>query len=165
MQNNTNSTAALKKLITWARALKISETIIPSDIEALANLEILNLYNQNLTTLPNEISALTNLKKLYLASNCFNELPLVVCRLKKLETLFIMNNTIDNLPNEIMELSNLKELVAFDNNISDITNIVKMKQLDYLILSYNKLSPEQTKALEKAFSEKVNCSNQKIDKK
>jgi len=55
--------------------------------------------------------------------------------------------------------------VAFDNNITTIPNLVQMKKLDYLVLSYNKLSQEQTSTLQKEFIGKCNLANQKTDMK
>jgi len=166
MQNNTHTSAALKKLIEWARTLNIHETIIPSDIDELASLETLILYNLQLTTLPNELSALVNLKNFYLASNSFTELPLVVCKLEKLEVLWIMNNRIKELPNEITNLSKLKELVVFDNDIEAFPNIgFEMQHLEYFNLRSSKLSAEDITTLEKNFKGKCDFSNQKIDAK
>jgi len=165
MQNNTHTSAALKKVVTWARSLNIPESIIPSDILELENLETLNLYDLKLTTLPYELSALSNLKKLYLASNRFSELPPVVCKLKQLEVLWIMNNSIEVLPEELLNLCNLKELVAFDNNIITLPDLIQLKKLDYLVLSYNQLSPAQTTALEKEFTGEGNFSDQRTAKK
>ena len=139
---NTHTTAALKKLIVWARDNNISETNIPSCVDTLVSLEKLSLYNLNLSNLPDEIGALKNLKELYLPSNRFEKIPNVVYSLKNLEVLWVHDNCISEIPQEILQLVNLRELVAFSNNIVEIPNLWELQKLNYLVLSYNRLSKE-----------------------
>ena len=86
-------------------------TQIPDDIfDGFANLERIDLNNNQLTELPQSIGNLTNLKWLTLSSNQLTELPQSIGNLTNLEILLLGINKLTEPPNYIANLTNLKRL-------------------------------------------------------
>lgn len=135
-----------------------------SKLQSLANLRILNLYDNCLTdvdgigllsqtpieeinlgcnklsTLPLEFGSLKTLKSLWLDDNNFETFPTCVCSLKELTTLRMSGNSIKYVPPLISSVSKL-EILALDNNeINEFPEgLVQLSELKHLWLRQNKL--------------------------
>lgn len=85
---------------------------VPGNVFNLANLEELNLSNNQLTgALPGEIRFLKNLKILNVSNNQLTGVPAEIGQLSQLEILDLSDNQLTGLP---YELANLKKLKTFD---------------------------------------------------
>jgi len=89
--------------------------VIPTTIQNLSKLEVLNLDFNNIKELPSEIYNLRTLKKLNIRDNKIGMISSAIENLSNLEELKLSNNFIKELPNEIFNLPNLKELYLEDN--------------------------------------------------
>ena len=107
-----------------------------SRIPALANLRVLNLYENELTslqgigmlsqspleelnlgfnkisTIPLEFGSLTSLRTLWLDDNNLEQFPVCLCQLKGLVSLRLSSNDLQTLPMSISSLQSLETLVS-----------------------------------------------------
>lgn len=83
------------------RKNQLSSYAIPTRINELQNLTLLNLANNNLEALPDEICELKNLSELDISNNLMIVLPDDIGYLVKLEKLYINSNQLEFLPSSI----------------------------------------------------------------
>eukprot|EP01132_Coremiostelium_polycephalum_P005345 gene5345-6667_t len=128
---------SLQQLILFNNSL----VSLPSSIETLVNLTILDLSHNNLKQLCREIGNLVNLRELYLSNNGLIQFP-TTGNLLNLKKLLIENNQIETIPPESLE--SLTKLQTFDissNLIQTLpSTISKLKSLKQLNISRNKLT-------------------------
>ncbi|MEO0456806.1 MAG: hypothetical protein AAF152_09515 [Cyanobacteria bacterium P01_A01_bin.114] len=80
-------------------------------IETVAEeVEVLNLFGENLKVLPSEIGQLKNLRTLYLRYTCLDSMPPEIEQLTNLQSFYISNNQLSSLPSEIGQLRSLQTL-------------------------------------------------------
>ncbi len=102
-------------------------TSVSIDIFNDTSLTELNLSHNNLTgALPSQVQKLRNLEILNLSDNQFTGVPAEVGQLKKLKILDLSNNELTGLPYEIGNLTQLEILDVSGNNYSeaDLAKIV-----------------------------------------
>ncbi len=128
-------------LITKLSLLRISLTVLPSEIDAFSRLTELNLSCNMLSILPPTIGNLSQLNALFLSSNQLTSLPDTIGNLSLLKTLIIAENRLTSLPDTI---GNLSQLEWFQMNGNRLTNlpltIGNLSQLTELNLNYNQLA-------------------------
>lgn len=150
------------KDVTYISVFARPNTIVPEDINTLANLEELHLFDSDISeipiaigglkklkiltilkdpieSLPKEIGNLISLEKLYVSGCRLKDIPDEVTNLKNLEQLWIGGenggNSISALPEEIGKLENLTSLNLYGNPISELPESLKMcHKLKYLCL-------------------------------
>ena len=88
---------------------------IPESIEALAELEVLNLGYNKLTKLPATLKNLKKLKLLDLSWNDFVEIPTFILQLPLLQVLNLDHNYIEEIPEEVFR-SMKKINISLSNN-------------------------------------------------
>ncbi len=86
----------------------------------LKSVELLNFYNNHITSLSEKVGLLENLQILDLYHNQLSFLPQNIVKLKNLQTLAVSNNNLWEFPNAIQELPNLKILYAHHNKLSSV---------------------------------------------
>ena len=105
------------------------------------NIEVLNLFGNQLTALPPEIGLLTNLRELYLGRNQLTSLPTEIGQLTNLRELHLEGNQLTSLPTEIGQLTNLRELCLGRNQLTTLpAEIGQLTNLRELYLEGNKLT-------------------------
>ena len=115
---------------------------VPETISKLSNLQLLFLYNNEISEIPESITSLSKLQDLYLNSNQISEIPDSIASLSNLQKLYLSKNQISGIPDNIASLSNLQELYLSDNQISEIPdNIGYLSNLQRLNL-YDNLNSE-----------------------
>ncbi len=119
---------------------------LPPEIGNLFNLIILDLWSNSLTSLPPEIGNLSNLSWLALADNNLTALPPEIGSLSNLTTLRLFYNNLRSLPPEIGNLTNLTYLDLSDNNLiklpPEVGNLPNLTKLDLLGNPIKSLPPE-----------------------
>lgn len=119
---------------------------LPSEIGNLANLQILYLWANQLTSIPPEIGNLEKLVMLYLGSNQLTSLPPETGNLANLQRLDLSYNQLKSLPPETGKLENLLGLYVNGNHLMSLpTEIGNLSNLEFLLLGGNQLtsiSPE-----------------------
>ncbi|WP_207696234.1 hypothetical protein DOK67_0002034 [Enterococcus sp. DIV0212c] len=96
---------------------------IPKNIEALQNLEVIDLKDKHLIGyLPDELGNLTNLKKLSIFGNSFTgEIPKTVSKLENLEFLALNDNKLTGtVPSGLEKLTKLKQVYINKNALVGI---------------------------------------------
>jgi len=161
-----------------------SVTTIPKCISNLKKLEYLDLSYNEITSVPNEIGKLTNLVELKLNDNNISSCPSALNKLKNLEKLSLKYNQIKKVSisglssleeltlnnNELTSvslknLSNLKSLEIYTNKISSFpSSIYKLKNLEVLLISYNKISSISSDIKNLTKLKTLDISNNKITK-
>ena len=136
-----------------------------STIKKLANLKVLNLYENQLTSLkgigilastpvedinlgfnhlsniPLEFGNLSTIKTLWLDDNQLETFPICLCSIPGLEVLRLTGNRITNIPQSVAVLVNLKTLAVDNNNIAEFpTGILHLPKLEHLWLRQNRLT-------------------------
>jgi internalin A len=81
-----------------------------ANLQALTNLEQLDLDGNLLARFPSELCQLTNLRELDLSGNRLTELPAELGQLTSLEKLNLRGNRLAELPTELGQLTDLQEL-------------------------------------------------------
>ncbi len=115
-------------------------TEVPPEIGQLTNLQVLNLFGNQLTTLPPEIGQLENLQVLSLDQNRLTTLPPEIGQLSNLQGLYLGDNQLTTLPPEIGLLSNLQWLDLGDNQLTILpSEIGQLNRLCFLNLASNNL--------------------------
>ncbi|MEJ2615516.1 MAG: T9SS type A sorting domain-containing protein [Ignavibacteriaceae bacterium] len=166
---------------------------IPTDIQNLTALTVLDLSDNNLTgEIPKEIGDLSNIIELYLHRNKLNgpipqelgklsnlthlwlysnelekEIPKELGNLSSLLYLWLDNNKLTGtIPSDLGKLINLKELTLYKNNLSGIISAEfrKLKNLQVLWLQNNELDGNIPPELgELVKLENLSLSNNKLD--
>ncbi|MBI3123007.1 MAG: leucine-rich repeat domain-containing protein [Ignavibacteriales bacterium] len=120
----------LTSLVAWECGL-IS---LSPEISALANLEYLDISNNQLTQVPSEICALSNLQSLEVSDNELTQIPSEIFALFNLQSLDVSFNQLTQLPSEIGNLSNLQSLDVSFNQLtqlpSEIGTLTILQTLD-----------------------------------
>lgn len=93
-------------------------TGIPVEIGKLSKLRVLDYSDNEIDTMPQEIANLAGLKELSLAGNNYRQMPTDLLKINSLEVLDLSGNQISDIPSEITNLTNLKQLILTDNLIS-----------------------------------------------
>ncbi len=74
---------------------------LPPELGELANLKILNIFDNKLPNLPKEIGRLTNLQTFFLREYKLTELPAEICNLRELKKFMIDINPLERPPLEV----------------------------------------------------------------
>ncbi len=113
---------------------------VPEAIGSLAQLQELNLFNNQLTALPEAIGSLTQLQELDLSYNQLTALPEAIGSLAQLQKLSLANNQLIKLPEAIGSLAQLQSLNLYHNQLTTLPeSLGKLTQLQILILVGNNL--------------------------
>lgn len=116
-------------------------SVLPPEISGLTEMEILNLFNNQLSDLPAEMGSLTRLNDLSLNGNQFSNLPPVIGSLSGLSSLGLHSNQLSTLPAEIGNLSNLNFLALYSNQFSTVPPVIwSLTGLRVLYLFDNQLT-------------------------
>ena len=106
---------------------------IPEQIFSFNNLQILEMYHNDLTHIPKEIKLLTRLKELRLSNNKIMHIPDELYFLTKLEKLVLNHNPIKNLSSKIKNMLGLKciyigatDIQTFPDELFELPNIEKI---------------------------------------
>ncbi len=100
---------------------KNSISQIPTQINQLKNLRILDLTENQLPQVPIALSECRKLKELNLTSNRLQNLPAWISKLTELKFIYLDKNQLDELPTSILELPRLKELHIEYNRFEPIS--------------------------------------------
>jgi internalin A len=125
-------------------------TKLPTAIGQLAQLRELWLNNNQLRALPASIDQLTQLQRLVLSGNRLSKLPASINQLGQLEILSLYNNKLTALPESIGQLTQLKELYVYNNQLTILPeSIGQLEKFQRIDLSQNKLTalPESIRHL------------------
>jgi Leucine-rich repeat (LRR) protein len=138
---------------------------VPSEIEQLKKLKLLDLDSNRLQSLGDSVWKLDNLRVLKASYNSLTEISPNIGSLSNLRELHLSGNKITTLPKELFELKNLEVLVVRDNSIGKIPKeIGKLQNLKVLDLSGNQIAvvPEaitSLKSLERLSLSKNNITD------
>jgi hypothetical protein len=118
---------------------------VPSSLDDLSSLQILDLSNNQLTgSIPPELGSLPNLQYLYLNSNQLSgSIPTELGNLSGLERLRLFNNQLSgNIPPELGNLSSLQILSMYENQFTGTIpdELGNLSNLQALYLRKNQLS-------------------------
>lgn len=98
------------------------------------NLQILEMFSNNINSIPPEISKLTRLKELLLSGNNIKEIPVELYELKNLEKLSLNGNPIKSISSDIKNLKKLNNIqinytniTTLPNELFELPNIQKIK--------------------------------------
>ncbi|MEO1486013.1 MAG: DUF5018 domain-containing protein [Bacteroidota bacterium] len=113
---------------------------LPPEIGKLANLETLDLSDNELENIPKEIGELRQIETLRINGNSqIKKLPNEMKSLTKLRTLSLYGIKFSEIPELVWELSNLTNLNIGNTNITRVSpRIGNLKKLDFLTLSKNR---------------------------
>lgn len=100
---------------------------LPSTVGMLSSLVELNASNNYISSLPQEITQLHNLRVLYLRGNQLAELPTDMDRLESLEVLDLSLNKLKEIPANLFKIKKLKTLYLTGNDFKE-KDILKLKQ-------------------------------------
>ena len=98
---------------------------IDNRLDALKQLEYLELSKNNFLEIPKEIFEILTLKKIYLSDNQISDLPNEIINLKDLEYLFLDNNAIVEVPRSLFELKRVKKISLRNNNLKSLPSELK----------------------------------------
>ncbi|XP_005362386.1 leucine-rich repeat-containing protein 69 [Microtus ochrogaster] len=149
----TRMPSALEKL-PGLRILNLQNNLIHEvcpELRTLTKLTLLNLGNNLFEEIPEEMKYLTSLKKLHLFGNRICSIATGVCDgLQELVLLNLNDNRLKSLPQEVGRLRNLTYLSINHNQLTGIpTELCSIQSLSELHLNYNQLMgiPEEIKLL------------------
>jgi Leucine-rich repeat (LRR) protein len=115
-------------------------TDLPADMDRLAYVVKLNLFNNKVPTLSAKWAAMDQLISLDLSSNRLSLIPSVIGKLTHLEELNLNKNLIPTLPIEISHMKKLKKLTMRQNALTSLPNeFCDLEQLESLDLAMNTL--------------------------
>lgn len=130
-------TIRLYKHINYLRLSNNAIKKIPDFLGELQLLESLSLSNNKVQSVPDSLSKLTNLKFIYLDHNRFTNFPEVITRIPSLEFLKLTANKLQEIPKSVGNLVNLKYLDFRNNLIGNLPNLIKLSNLELLLVSGN----------------------------
>uniref|UniRef100_A0A8C4YYX3 Ras suppressor protein 1 n=1 Tax=Gadus morhua TaxID=8049 RepID=A0A8C4YYX3_GADMO len=122
--------------------LDVPSLSVPANISDLKNLEVLNMFNNQIEELPTQISSLQKLKHLNLGMNRLSGLPRGFGSLPALEVLDLTYNNLNenSLPGNFFYLTTLRALYLSDNDFEVLPpDISKLSKLQILSLRDNDL--------------------------
>lgn len=102
---------------------------IPSSINQLTNLGMLDLTQIGLNTLPDEVRALENLERLFLGSNNLEIFPPVLTNLPELKMVVMANNKVTEIGAEVGEMSELRALDISQNPLKTLPQALLNTQI------------------------------------
>lgn len=114
---------------------------IPKEIGHLKHLEKLNLNGNLFPNLPKEIGELSELIELDICDNkMLKELPEEIGNLRSLEIMSVHDDSLQKLPESIKQLKSLRELNLEHNQLKKLPNaLVKLPNLKILKIDHNPL--------------------------
>ncbi len=111
------------------------------ELPEMANLETLELHNNEIVEITGSIQTLQKLNGLFLDNNKLSSLPSEIGTLTQLEQLSVRNNNLTDLPVELFDCSSLKTFKVSANDISSIPDeVVQLSMLGHMELENNSLS-------------------------
>ncbi len=125
----------LKRLYIWCDDLKLDQFDEIAKINQLEELSIHTGWNdkKSISEIPSSLEKLKNLKVLELQLNNVRELPEFIDQLKNLEELYIDNLYLKTLPVSLINLPKLKKL-SIPTSIEYLSNELRKLNLDILFL-------------------------------
>ncbi|XP_035679135.1 malignant fibrous histiocytoma-amplified sequence 1 homolog [Branchiostoma floridae] len=113
-------------------------TEIPPGVFLITDLQVLNLFGNDIAHISGDIGQLRRLKKLDLGSNHLTSLPPQLCNLIELEELNLNDNQLTTLPNKFGRLRSLQVLYLKDNALKDLPHsICDIEELERLYITNN----------------------------
>lgn len=138
-------------------------TVLPSEIEALQYLEILNISSTMNRQLPREIGKLHLLKSLNISNTKVKELPWEIEELQHLKTLDMSNTMVTHLPSAIWKLQLLKTLNISNTNVKVVPKeISKLQHLEALDISNTAIAELSSGIQELQLLKTLNSSYTKV---
>ncbi len=114
---------------------------LPTDLDALRQLKLLYLYQNQIRSLPAEIGCLHLLIKLHIGTNQLTSLPNEIGQLHALEELIVSNNRLRSLPTTIGNLHSLVNFSIDGNRITSLPqSIGQLRSLNMFNVSWNRLN-------------------------
>src|SRR5271165_5939373 len=111
------------------------------NISELLNLQVLYLYNNQITEIPATLGNLVNLQEVYLSHNQIKEIPAALSNLANLQRLYLSHNQIKEIPAALSNLANLQRLLLSNNQITEIpATFSSLTNLRELSLSGNRIT-------------------------
>ena len=92
---------------------------IPSKIDQLKNLKILDLVGNNIRSIPKALIKVTKLNELHLSNNKITQIPAFISDLTNLKHFYLDHNQIQSLPPALLKLKKLKEFHIEYNYLSE----------------------------------------------
>ncbi|MEL6972487.1 MAG: leucine-rich repeat domain-containing protein [Bacteroidota bacterium] len=126
--------------------------ILPKELWAQDQLEVLLLDNNELDSLPHQINLLPKLTVLNLHTNSLRHISSSIGELRQLQVLDMAGNWLVELPEQINQLNQLKALYLQDNSLAALPeSINQLAVLENLNVGYNSLEhlPESLTLLKK----------------
>lgn len=138
--------------ITTLRELKLAENALQGDLPPvfgnLAQLEVLELQNNKITSLPTEIRQLTHLRTLNISENQLETVPMDLFTSTSLIELFAAKNRFSGSFFSVDVARHLQHLQLSNNTLTSLTKsgILSLPELKHLDLTANRLDafPEVT---------------------
>jgi Leucine-rich repeat (LRR) protein len=145
--------------------LKIKNGVIPDEIFALHNLEVLELKKGKIETLPEGFAQLKKLRKLDLSGNDIQWFPEVLLEMHWLQELRLGKNPLQRIPDDIHRMESLGVLDLWSTQVTRLpVSVSEMKNLTTLDLRMIEISREEQEYFQEQmpdvkfyFSEPCNC--------
>ncbi|PRP76540.1 hypothetical protein PROFUN_15082 [Planoprotostelium fungivorum] len=113
-------------------------TISSEVVEALKNLEQLNLEQNRIKQVPGSICKLTKLLSLNLSHNDLTVLPEAIGQMQSLTELLVKGNKLTAIPTSVGLLKELKTLSLYQNQLTSLPDSIQLlKQLLHISLQHN----------------------------
>ena len=127
--------------ITHLNISNLEITHLPSHLESLEHLTVLDLEQNKLDTFPEELVNLHKLEGLNLSENKLKVLPNSIGKLNNLKYLWLYDNELEELPTELNQLPYLELIDLRGNKFANknIDPIYKLKKLKFLSLESNNI--------------------------
>ena len=141
--------------------------VVPEEIRAFKNLQVLKLAKNDLRTIPSWIGEFSNLQYLDLSYNKIKVLPDSIGFCRELVFLGLNRNLLETLPASIGQLEQLEVLEMWDNEVdslpAEIRYLHKLKTLELRGILFSQQEQDQIRSLlpdtDIYFSPSCNCKN------